>query len=204
MTAGIDVDFAREQDVPALARVLGRAFFDDPVMEWMQPHDKRRARALPRMFAAMVRHHFLAGGGVQVARRVGEMGGAALWDPPGRWKQTQAEELRMMPRLLFALGRRSGRGMAISELMKRHHPEEPHWYLAVLGTDPHVRGAGFGRELMESRLRRCDVEGAPCYLESTKESNVPYYMRFGFDVTGELTIPGGGPTMWQMWRPPGG
>ena len=66
MTAGIDVDFARKQDVPALARVLGRAFFDDPVMEWMQPHDKRRARALPRMFAAMVRHHFLAGGGVEV------------------------------------------------------------------------------------------------------------------------------------------
>ena len=202
MTAGIDVDFARKQDVPALARVLGRAFFDDPVMEWMQPHDKRRARALPRMFAAMVRHHFLAGEGVEVARRVGEMGGAALWDPPGRWKQTGAEELRMMPRLLLALGRRSGRGMAISELMKRHHPEEPHWYLAVLGSDPHVRGAGFGKALMESRLRRCDAEGAPCYLESTKESNVPYYMRFGFDVTAELAIPGGGPTMWQMWRPP--
>ena len=96
MTAGIEVDFARKQDVPALARVLGRAFFDDPVMEWMQPHDKRRARALPRMFAAMVRHHFLAGEGVEVARRVGEMGGAALWDPPGRWKQTQAEELRIL------------------------------------------------------------------------------------------------------------
>ena len=204
MTAGIEVDFARKQDVPALARVLGRAFFDDPVMEWMQPHDKRRARALPRMFAAMVRHHFLAGEGVEVARRVGEMGGAALWDPPGRWKQTGAEELRMMPWLLLALGRRSGRGMAISELMKRHHPEEPHWYLAVLGSDPHVRGAGFGKALMESRLRRCDAEGAPCYLESTKESNVPYYMRFGFDVTGELVIPGGGPTMWQMWRRPAG
>ena len=204
MTAGIEVDFARKQDVPALARVLGRAFFDDPVMEWMQPHDKRRARALPRMFAAMVRHHFLAGEGVEVARRVGETGGAALWDPPGRWKQTGAEELRMMPRLLLELGRRSGRGMAISELMKRHHPEEPHWYLAVLGSDPHVRGAGFGKALMESRLRRCDAEGAPCYLESTKESNVPYYMRFGFDVTGELVIPGGGPTMWQMWRRPAG
>ncbi|MGE4363035.1 MAG: GNAT family N-acetyltransferase, partial [Mycolicibacterium sp.] len=33
-------------------------------------------------------------------------------------------------------------------------------------------------------------------------SNVPYYLRFGFEVTGELTIPGGGPTMWQMWRRP--
>ena len=202
MPATIDVDGARKQDVPALARVLGRAFFDDPVMMWMQPDDKRRARALPRMFGAMVRHHFLAGGGVHVARRVGEVGAAALWDPPGRWQQTPSEELRMMPRLLLALGRRAGRGMSIAELMKRNHPEEPHWYLAVLGSDPQVRGMGFGRELMQARLDLCDAEGAPCYLESTKESNVPYYMRFGFDVTGELTIPGGGPTMWQMWRPP--
>ena len=202
MPATVDVDVARRQDVPALARVLGRAFFDDPVMMWMQPDDKRRARALPRMFGAMVRHHFLAGGGVYVARRVGEVGAAALWDPPGRWQQTRSEELRMMPRLLLALGRHAGRGMTIAELMKRNHPEEPHWYLAVLGSDPQVRGMGFGRELMQARLDRCDAEGAPCYLESTKESNVPYYMRFGFDVTGELTIPGGGPTMWQMWRPP--
>lgn len=55
---------------------------------------------------------------------------------------------------------------------------------------------------MRSRLDRCDAEGAPAYLESSKESNVPYYMRFGFEVTGELTVPDGGPTMWQMWRHP--
>lgn len=55
---------------------------------------------------------------------------------------------------------------------------------------------------MRSRLDRCDAEGAPVYLESTKEENVPYYMRFGFDVTGEITIPDGGPRMRQMWRRP--
>ncbi|MDY6995268.1 MAG: GNAT family N-acetyltransferase [Actinomycetota bacterium] len=202
MRSAIAVDAAQKHDVPALSRVLGRAFFDDPVMTWMLPEDKRRAAALPRMFAAMVRHHYLAGGGVEVAHRVGEVGAAALWDPPGRWRQTQSEELRMMPGLLLALGRRAGRGMAVSELMKSHHPDEPHWYLGVIGSDPQVRGVGFGKELMLSRLSRCDAEGAPCYLESTKESNVAYYMRYGFDVTGELALPDGGPGIWQMWRPP--
>lgn len=198
----IDVTVARRAEVKALSRVLGRAFFDDPVMQWMMPDDARRAKALPRIFAAMTRHHFLSGDAVELARRDGGLGAAALWDPPGRWKTTTREDLAMMPTFLLAMRGESKRGMEVSELMKRHHPEEPHWYLAVIGSDPDVRGAGFGQALMASRLDRCDAEGAPAYLESTKESNVPYYLRFGFEVTGELVVPGGGPTMWQMWRAP--
>jgi GNAT superfamily N-acetyltransferase len=198
----IEVSSAGKQDVKALARVLGLAFFDDPVMMWMVPDEAKRRRALPLVFGAMVRHHFLAGDAVEVAGRGGRVGAAALWDPPGRWKQTQREELRMMPTFLLAMGLQVGRGLRMSELMKKHHPEEPHWYLGVIGSDPGVRGAGFGQALMKSRLDRCDAEGAPAYLESSKESNVPYYLRFGFEVTGEITIPDDGPTMWQMWRRP--
>lgn len=199
----IEVGSARKQDVNALARVLGRAFFDDPVMMWMVPDDAKRSRALPLVFGAMTRHHFLAGAAVQVAGRGGQVGAAALWDPPGRWKQNRREELRMMPSFLRAMGLQVGRGLRVSELMKKHHPEEPHWYLGVIGSDPDVRGSGLGQALMRSRLDRCDAEGAPAYLESSKESNVPYYLRFGFEVTAELAIPDGGPTMWQMWRRPG-
>ncbi|AFM18130.1 acetyltransferase [Mycolicibacterium chubuense NBB4] len=198
----IDVAPARRSDVKTLARVLGRAFHDDPVMMWMVPNGARRAKALPRIFAAMTRHHFLANDAVEIASTAGAVGAAALWDPPGRWKQTAIEELRMLPAFLLAMGSEGRRGQVVSELMKRHHPEEPHWYLAVIGSDPGVRGTGFGQALMASRLDRCDAEGAPAYLESTKESNVPYYLRFGFEVTGELTVPDGGPTMWQMWRSP--
>lgn len=201
--AEVDVRFAQKPDVKELSHALGRAFFDDPVMMWMVPDDAKRARALPLVFGAMTRHHFIGNGAVQVASRAGTIGAAALWDPPGRWKQTPREEFRMMPSFLRAMGLQVGRGMGISELMKKHHPEEPHWYLAVIGSDPDVRGGGFGHALMTSRLDKCDREGAPAYLESSKESNVPYYMRFGFEVTGELTIPDGGPTMWQMWRRPG-
>ena len=31
---------------------------------------------------------------------------------------------------------------------------------------------------------------------------MPFYERHGFTVIGELTIPGGGPTLWLMWRDP--
>ena len=134
MPSAVYVCVAQKADVRSLALVLGRAFFDDPVMRWMLPDDVRRASALPRVFGAMTRHHFLAGGSVEIASGGGALGAAALWDPPGRWKQTAREELRMMPSFLLAIGRYVRRGQSIAELMKRNHPEEPHWYLGVTGS----------------------------------------------------------------------
>jgi GNAT superfamily N-acetyltransferase len=66
-----------------------------------------------------------------------------------------------------------------------------HWYLAVLGSDTVVRGKGYGQALMQSRLDRVDAEHAPAYLESSKAENVPYYQRFGFEVTSEIVSPKG-------------
>ena len=108
----------------------------------------------------------------------------------------------MIPGILLAMGGRTARGRQIAELMKTQHPEEPHWYLAVIGSDPNVRGGGFGQALMRSRLDRVDAEHAPAYLESSKFDNIAYYERFGFEVTGEITLPDGGPMLWPMWRQP--
>jgi predicted N-acetyltransferase YhbS len=105
-----------------------------------------------------------------------------------------------MPGLLMAFGSSLQRGLVVEEMMKEVHPEEPHWYLAIIGSDPNVRGKGYGQALMRSRLDRCDAEHAPAYLESSNPDNVPYYQRFGFEVTGEIAVPDG-PTLIPMWRP---
>ena len=198
--SGIEVRLARRADVAALSRVLGRAFHDDPVMRWLQPDAARRTAALPGFFAAVVRHHFLASSGSEVAVSADGMGAAALWDSPGRWQQTSREQVAMVPGVLRAFRGRLGAARALAEQMKAVHPEEPHWYLAIIGSDPSVRGGGFGAALMASRLQRCDAEGAPAYLESSNPDNVPYYNRFGFEVTGQIVVPDG-PTLWPMWRP---
>lgn len=153
----------------------------------------------------MARHHHLAGGGVEVASDGRGIGAAALWDPPNRWQHSLGEQLRMMPSFIVGFGLRLAIGRKLAELVeltKREHPEEPHWYLATMGSDTSVRGRGFGQALMRSRLDRVDAEHAPAYLESSKPQNIPYYERFGFTVTGEIVIPGGGPTLWPMWRAP--
>ena len=193
---------ALKADVRPLSRTLARAFYDDPVMIWLIPDQDRRTAHLSRLFATMTRHHHLARGGVEVACPDAGVGAAALGDPPDQWRESPRGQLAMMPTFLRVFGLRSTRGRAVQELMKSVHPEEPHWYLAVIGSDPAVRGKGFGQALMRSRLDRCDAEHCPAYLESSKPENVPYYERFGFTVTREIVLPDDGPSLWAMWRAP--
>jgi hypothetical protein len=86
---------AGKADVHKLSDVLGRAFYDDPVMTWMLPDGKSRSVHAPRLFAALARHHHLAGGGVEVACKGPIVGAAVLWDPPNRWQGTPREQLAM-------------------------------------------------------------------------------------------------------------
>jgi GNAT superfamily N-acetyltransferase len=199
---GVDVRPARRADIGELSHVLARAFYDDPVAKWEVPDDVVRKGKLHHLWTALTRHHHLAGGGLEVAAHDGTISAVAVWDPPGRWRYRRREELRMMPRLVWAFGWDLSRSEALTEAMKNAHPDEPHWYLAIVGSDPGSRGKGFGHALMRSRLDRCDAENIPAYLESTNPDNVPYYRRFGFEVTGEIPLPHDGPRLWPMWREP--
>ena len=75
--------------------------------------------------------------------------------------------------------------------MEEAHPEEPHWYLMVIGSDPSVRGEGFGQALMRSGMDRCDGEHAPAYLEASEAALAALLQRFGFEQIGEIDIPDG-------------
>lgn len=189
-------------DVPAAAAVLAAAFADDPVLGWLTPVVGERRRRLARLFAAEIRHHHLAGGGVEVAvDGDGVVRGAAVWDPPGRWRWTRREQLRAAPAIARALGSYRKRGTVMDRSLGAVHPDRPHWYLATIGVDPAARGGGFGSALLRSRLQRADARAVPAYLESSKQENLPIYARFGFTETGRVDLPGG-PSLWTMWREP--
>jgi GNAT superfamily N-acetyltransferase len=198
----IDVRPLGRNDVRDAARVLAKAFYDDPVTSWMLPDDKTRLTALTRAFGPLARHHFLPRAGSEVGVRDGTVGAATLWDPPGQRKPGLVEQLITTPTMLWAFRTRVPASMRVMELMEKHHPEEPHWYLMLIGSDPAVRGTGFGHALMRSRLDRCDAEGSPAYLENSNPKNESYYLRFGFEIMDEITLPDGGPPLWPMWRAP--
>ena len=186
-------------DIPTMRAVLGRAFADDPIMEHVfagRSDVERRTGLLYALFCRAHLHH-----GRCLTTRDAE--GAALWTAPGRWRVGRGQQLRMLPGLFRSIGARLPLLMGDFEMMERFHGSMPadHWYLAVLGTDPPRQGHGIGSALMTPVLEQCDAEGVGAYLESSKESNLAFYGRFGFEVVEELRFKGG-PPIWPMWRDP--
>lgn len=57
---------------------------------------------------------------------------------------------------------------------------------------------------MRPILERAGRDGMPCSLETADPANVAFYRRFGFEVVDAAleVIPGGGPTVTAMRRPP--
>jgi GNAT superfamily N-acetyltransferase len=165
----------------------------------MLPAEGTRDRRLRRFFVTGLRHESLRHGGVEVACVDGRVAGAAVWFPPGTPLGT---EVSVLPGYLRAFGRRFATASQFQSAAVRIHPrEQPHWYLAVIGVDPAQHGHGIGAALLRSRLRRCDEERLPAYLESSNPENVPIYQHFGFHVTGTLGLPEGAPVVSTMWRP---
>jgi ribosomal protein S18 acetylase RimI-like enzyme len=188
---------AERAEAPALAETLARAFDDDPVMSWFF-HDAERRLVRNRRFFAMRLRQLLPHGETYT---VDGHAGAALWAAPDRWRVGRVEEARMAAALLPALWRRLGPVLRGVEAIERAHPETPHYYLAVLGTEPAAQGQGIGSALLRPMLDMCDRDEVPAYLESSKERNIDFYARHGFRVTGEVRLPDG-PPVWPTWRDP--
>jgi ribosomal protein S18 acetylase RimI-like enzyme len=193
---------ARPDDVEALARTLLRAFFDDPVVVWMFPSESRRSRVGERAYRMFLRRIYLPHDQVFVDEGLQSV---ALWAPPGRWRLPVRTQLRMAPGMVRAFGPRRVpllvRGLTAIE---EHHPDHvAHWHLGILGTDPAHQGRGLASSVMAPVLGRCDADGVPAYLESSKHANIAFYRRHGFEVVNEISLPDG-PTIWGMWREPRG
>jgi GNAT superfamily N-acetyltransferase len=188
----------RADDVGPLAAAEARAFFDDPLQVWALPDASTRLDVLQRLFEMTIRLISLPLGESYTddSRSV-----AALWAPPGKWfvRPEDGSELESMGAIV---GDRIPWMRRCWEVLFTTHPEEPHFYLSGLGTDPPVQGQGYGSAALAPVLARCDAAGIPAYLESTKERNVRFYEHHGFVVTRTIAMPLDGPRLWAMWREP--
>jgi GNAT superfamily N-acetyltransferase len=191
----VPVRKATDADAGPVARMMARAFFADPIINYMFPEEAVRRRKLEPLFSLLFQsNHALDGCDV-----TGDCESAGMWRPPGHWHISNWEILRNLGKFLAVYGLSPRRVFAVLSAMERAHPREPHWYLMVLGTDPDRQGQGYGGITVRHRLAQIDAEHMPAYLEASKPSNVPVYTKFGFVQTGEITFPNG-PTVYPMWR----
>ena len=186
------------------AEIQSRAFFDDPAFRFTFPDEAARRERLPWILEIGISYGSRFG---EVLTTAGGMLGHAVWLPPG---ETSMADDRMLAVGFGEAPARMGeealkRFGDFMEVVSSHHERlvpTPHWYLLILGVEPERQGEGIGSALIAPNLARADIEGLPCYLETSKERNLEFYRRHGFEVRHEENIPSGGPKVWMMKREP--
>jgi ribosomal protein S18 acetylase RimI-like enzyme len=199
VAADLTIRRAVRADVDAMAAQMAKTFWDDPVAAHLMPNAARREAGLRAFFRTQMLSDYLPFGGCYVAE--GYLG-SAVWAPAGKPLATGLSGILTMVPVLPYVATNLVTTLRVLNLIETLHPHEPHWYLASLGTAVDHQGQGVGTSLMQPVLQHCDAEGIPAYLESSKERNVPFYRRHGFEVVKEVALPGNGPPLWTMWREP--
>jgi GNAT superfamily N-acetyltransferase len=187
--AGIDVADAGNEE--RVFDTVVTAFADDPMVRWTFPDEQQFRRSFPSLVKAF--------GGRAVAHGTAyytdDYAGAALWLPPGVAPDEDA---------MIALVERSVEEerlpavFSVFQEMGKYHPDQPHWYLPLIGVLPAARGKGYGSALLRQTLARCDEDGVPAYLEATSLKSVPFYERHGFALLGTIQVDS--PPLYPMLR----
>lgn len=195
------MDHPRLADAVAIRRVLAEAFVTDPLLEWIFLDPATRLEATAAWMGLFVEEYLLHAR-VDTVDVDGVIAAVALWRPPDV-TSIPYPEVPSLPGLLRALvgtERQAlvGRGVRV---FGASHPAEPHAYLNFLAVAPAHQGQGLGKRVIQHGIDAAVAQGVGVHLESTNPANLGFYRALGFTVSGELTVEGGGPPAWTMWRP---
>ncbi len=185
---------ATQKDAGSLVTTLVLAFSSDPVARYMYPQPYQFLTHFPSFVRAFGGKAFEHG----TAHFTDQQIGAALWFPPG----VEPDEEPLVSLIQHSIAEANQAELfAVLEQMGYYHPDEPHWYLPMLGVEPTQQGKGFGSALLQHQLRQCDRNQQLAYLESSSPKNIPLYERHGFKLLGTIQE-GAFPPIFPMLRYP--
>lgn len=193
-THALEIRSVTRADRDRFAAAMTMAFSADPAARWAWPDPLQFVRTFMPLVTLFGGKSFDCG----TACVAGDFLGVAQWLPPGvqpddgpiidLFRQNMSE-----PKL--------GEVLFLFEQMAEFHPDQPHWYIPLIGVDPLFQGQGYGTQLMRQGLAACDRDQRPAYLEATSPVNRQFYERHGFRVLGEIRS-GDSPPMFPMLREP--
>ena len=185
---------ATKADEAAIVDVITIAFSTDPLVRWIWQDAHQYLVHMPAL-VRVAGGKALASGSAYYADRYA---GAALWLPPD--VHAEKDEFRSLLRDDVPEERRAEL-VAVFKQMGSCHPQEPHWYLPLIGVDPASQGRGYGSSLMRHALEQLDQTHTLAYLESSNPRNLSLYIRHGFEITGTIQV-GSSPPLFPMVRKP--
>jgi ribosomal protein S18 acetylase RimI-like enzyme len=185
---------ATASDEASIIDVLVRANWADPAARWVWPDSQRFLMYFPSFVRAFGGNAFAHGSAYYIDGYIG----AALWLPP----DVHPDENALIALLQRTVSDQIQKDVfAVFEQMGRYHPNEPHWYLPLMGVDPSQQSKGFGSALLQHILIQFDRNNKLAYLESSNPRNIPLYKRHGFELLGTIQT-GTSPSISPMLRRP--
>jgi ribosomal protein S18 acetylase RimI-like enzyme len=178
-----------------LIETMTAAFLDDPLYRWLYRNPDTRPQAVRdnvRLTLTLVadRGEIVAGDDDRAV---------ALWTAPGlELLDDPAPFLELLQRWAPDRIEQALQGMAACQ----QHADPADQVLHVLAVHPARQGRGIAVELVRPTLQELDEKSVCAYLESTNPRNLTFYRRQGFAELADVRIPGAGPVMRPMRRPP--
>jgi GNAT superfamily N-acetyltransferase len=185
--------------------VIAEAMMVEPGFAAVLPDEEERRRVLVSRMEDSI-ETAMSHDAVFVAtdESTGKILGVAIWGPPGSYPPAEnVQSDNDVPSYLADVDTEIVEGLqAYDDNCNLHFPDEPVWYLKLLGVDPDGQGKGIGSMLLRESLCELDEDALPAYLETGTERNVRFYERFGFAVRrAEVQLAPGSTPHWTMIRP---
>ena len=178
-------DFSADM-ADAAAAVLARAFVTNPLhVAAFGAHQLAANETFFRTGLPLMKGRKL------VAVEDGGILGLIHWVAAPLCQPSDAEKRTLAPAMLRTFGVRTAwRLRSWLTTWSKHDPGGPHVHLGPIAVSPATQGRGIGGRLMQLYCEQLDREGQAGYLETDRPEIVPFYERFGFQVTSETQVLG--------------
>ncbi len=196
--ASLQANLADLADLAAVRGVLGAAFADDPMFEWVFREGATRLQA-GAAWLGLFTEAFAAHGTIDVVRDDSRIVGVALWRTDDRpFAFPDLPSVGGMLAALLGPERAATVGAGLGAFAN-NKPAPPFHYLQFLAVHPEHQGAGHGRRLVAAGQARAREAGVGIYLESTNPANLAFYRSLGLEQIGEFTLLPDGPAAYRLW-----
>jgi GNAT superfamily N-acetyltransferase len=183
------------------ARMLARAFADDPQMRYLFAGQDDYAERLREFFRYNCEVHARMGWPVLAAVPRTRLAGVVAVATPDE-REWPAELNDMYARFTARLGKQAaGRIERYASRTNNQFPDAPLFYVGMIGVRPESQGRGYARLLLDEVHRRSAAHptSTGVALDTENRDNVPLYESFGYRAVAGVRL--GDFTIWCMFRP---